>query len=193
MSLEFKNDTRYQCTITGQSIGTNANTGNPFIGLRIRVQYEITGMDTMEPVARGMERNVSMYITEKTAEFTARDLNTLGFDETHGLDELSPTSSNPFSLVGVIAEFYCKHEDYVTSNGTKKTSEKWSVALPPRDDTAATPLPPSKFRELNALLGIGKKKGAPIVSQPRRTTTPVAPAAAPNAHGTVVTDDDVPF
>lgn len=160
---------------------TESSTGTPCVAVRFLVTN--FGDGEKEEVLRPLERTAYHYITEKSAEFTAKALRQIGYegDNFRGLEE-------PGCLFGVDGLFYCKHDVY---NGEEK--EKWSIASS-GGDSEIKPLDQAKARKLDALFGkalaAAPKKVVPPPA-PSRVSTPTS--TPPEIGDWQPTDDSVAF
>ena len=167
--------------VVKEAVLTESSTGTPTVAVKFTVTH--FGDGEKEAVPRELDRTAYHYITEKSVEFTAKALRSLGYegDNFRGLEE-------PGCLVGVDGLFYCKHEVY---NGEEK--EKWSIASG-GGESEIKPLDQAKARKLDALFGKA------LASAPKRVGTPPAPSRAsvpkstpPETGDWQPTDDSVPF
>ena len=177
MAVVYQNG-KYYGRITDQAFGKSKNKGTPEIQIRFAV---LGGINPADPcgellsVPQG-ERTAYLYITEKTAEYVARDLAAIGYSS-EGFGRLDPNTEGYCNLTGHEAEFYCQSEMY-----EDEEREKWSVAR----DTAlqSTPLDAKEVRQLDALYGKELKKqakDAPKETPPVAATEPVPAQEEPES------------
>ena len=117
----FFNEGRYIVQIVDQALG-EAQTGTPQFILKFTVLEHVFD-DGGAEAARNYDRTYYKAITEKTIQYLAQDLKTLGF-EGSSFRDLDPSSPGFYDLRGRQVEMYCTHED---RNG--ESQEKWSVAF----------------------------------------------------------------
>ncbi len=166
----------YRGPIVRVQVGESKEKGTPQIVFTFEVNERKVG-DDWEPMD-GQERSVFRYLTDKTAEYVAKDLKALGYPF-HTFDQIDPEHSQAHNFVGTEVPVRLKYEPY---QGEDK--EKWEFAFG-GGGLEVKPLARSKFAGLNAAFGKHLKAagGAAVPPPPPRQH------AAP----TQADDGSVPF
>jgi hypothetical protein len=168
MAAKF-NEGRYWVRVQRQGMGKSEQKGTPFFQLEVLV---VGAVDPKNPEGDLLgvdqaERRITMYLTEKTAEFTMEKLEAIGFDRP-SLKFLDPTTPDFCNFTGKEFEAWCAHEQGTGTN-QGKVFEKWSISTP-RDSKPLEAPAPSELSKLDALFGKQlskfKKASAPQRSAP---------------------------
>lgn len=182
---EYQDKGRYVGRIVNQGISKSREKGTPCVVIEFNVLAQVTGPNTEVEVANQYKRTCTIWLTERTQEFATRDLANLGFTDFYTLDQINLGHPDMIDLRGREVHFYCRHE--AARDGSGKIYENWSVALQGGDsEVEMLPVERSEVRRLDALFAKGKKSQRPAARV-------AASKPAPNAHGAVVDDTDVPF
>jgi hypothetical protein len=175
----YENKTRYRVAITRQGF-TEAASGNIQFFLCFDVIAKVVHPAEVEVAQQS--RIYFKAITDKTIEYLAEDLKTLGYTgET--LSDLDPEAGNHISFVGCEVFMYCQYE---ADPKTGEDREKWSVARAGGGTFEAKPVNRAKLAELDKRFGALTKQGSKPIQKPD------GPPPL-DFTGTGVTEDDVPF
>ena len=183
MANAFYNPGIYWGVVTSQSLGKSKNKGTPEIQIRFSIQGIVDPADPEGPLIESgspQERTVYIYVTDKTAEYARKDLESLGYEGV-GFSPVDSDHPNHVSLVGVEHAFRCELDTY---EGNQK--EQWRVH---RGGREVRPLEDKEKRSLDAMWGGPAEKKAPKKKTTRK------PAEAPDANAAMqeAANDDVPF
>lgn len=179
----FYPEGKYPATVVGQSFDDGQ------YGVQFILEIEIDD-------GTGNKRTVYLSLTDeheqraKYADITIEVLRHLGFAGSEAsLCRLDPDHANPFSLIGVECEGYCKHK----TNTEGRTGERWYINTP-RAGVERTPPKQTALRKLDSLFGKELKAAPPEGAAPPVTRqvddTPDSPGqdTDPSVEG-----DDIPF
>jgi hypothetical protein len=178
----------YFVRVTGQALGKSKNKGTTQFVLQFTVLGKVNPADPegdLLECPQG-ERSIYMYITAKTADFVAKNLQDLGYDRTSWAD-LNPDNPGHFDFTGVQFAASCTHEEY---EGELK--ERWGLARTGMFDN--TPLEAKEVRQLDALFGKALKGGSAPKQQALSEKDAEQPEIAINEEGEPISvNDDIPF
>lgn len=197
MAAKF-NEGRYWVRVLRQGVGKSQGKGTPFFQLEVLV---VGAVDTANPEGDLLgvdqaERRITMYLTEKTADFTIENLETIGFDKP-SLKFLDPTTPDYCNFTGKEFEALCQHEAG-QGDQSGKSFEKWSMYTK-REAKPLTPVEQGELSKLDALFGKQlskfKKAAAPTRSQPveKAAGMGVPETQRRNAAAAAVPGDEIPF
>jgi len=159
----------YQAEVLGQEFRPSTSKGTPGFHLKIR------------PEGGAYERELTFWITEKTAEYVARDLAKLGFRGS-SFAELEPGTPNYHSFAGDTITVVCSHEK--SNTDPNKVFERWQ--LPYEGGETGEPMASKDVRKLDALFGKHLKRAAKAAPAESKPITPEDAKAEAD-------DSDVPF
>jgi hypothetical protein len=178
----FYAEGKYPATVVGQDFDDGQ------YGVQFLLELEINDNS-------GNRRTVYLSLTDehgqraKYADITIEVLRHLGFAGSEAsIARLAHDHANPFSLIGVQCEGYCKHK----TNSEGRTGERWYINTP-RAGMERTPPAKTALRKLDSLFGKELKEPLPEGAAPPRATQ------EPEASGSVQiqpgeTDGDaIPF
>lgn len=184
---------KYWVKICGQALGQSKNKGTPEFALQFTVLGKVNPNDPdgdLLGCGECYERTTRLYITDKTIDRVASNLEKLGYDK-DSFKFLDPKVSGGVSFTGKELAMECKHEDY---QGDLK--EKWEF---PFESTPLenTPMESAAIRNLDTLFGSQLKK----LKRAKPPEEPKAPVKRekekyPDTNAQPVgaaTDDDIPF
>lgn len=162
---------RYWAKIIKQGFGTSQNKGTPYFYFAFRplerIVEEIDGEAITEPINNEYDRDLQLFLTQKTIAFQLDSLRGLGWGG-RSFSEIDPTFDGHHSFVGQEIKVVCEHK----ANGDK-VYENWSLHMmvQEREHKAPAGLTRTLDEEFNDLL--------------LETATATQPRPAPS--------DEVPF
>lgn len=185
----YEENAEYLCAVTQQGFTESIAKKTPGFFLRVKPVGQVIPDDPENTYeCPSQERQVTMWITEKTAERIIEDLRRLGFTGSAFAD-LDPEKGN-FSFVGRNIRLVCKHE--TSADGTK-TYDKFELPffgkVVENDKTMA-----SKLDRM-----FGKMLKEPVSAPKPQVTKPAAKAQAKPVPASVNAElqegdgDSIPF
>ena len=168
----------YSGTIKGQRVGETPNKRTPCIYLTIEIDKGIQSDGVTYDFPQPQTRTLSMLITDNSAQYTAADLQTLGFNGQPS--QIDPSSPNHISLVGTRAQFY---------NQIKNDYENWRVNRPRGSSNERPSMDSAALLDLDAKFGNHFNVAPAPATAPVSTDASAAPAATSDTSG----DGDIPF
>lgn len=128
------------------------------------------------------ERTCFMALTDKTIDFSVRNLRAIGFDGV-SFEDLEPDRAGHFSFVGTDVEMECKHESY---EGRER--EKWQL---PMSGGSSVEHVPGVGKRLDALFGDALKLPTGTRTTAQAPAEPKLPVEGESAGN--LPKDDIPF
>lgn len=174
---------RYECEVVGQGFGNSKEKRTPYFFLKVRPLARIVSADEREFVEQPYERDIVMYLTDKTVEGVVGKLrHHLEWD---GSDwsELDPESGSFDDLRRKVIEASCEHE--VDRDDESRVYERWQ--LPPVGGGLSHERDATTVRSVQAMFGAALKGG-----KPKAKPKAQKPASEPVAVSTRA-NDDIPF
>jgi len=168
---------RYWGKVVNQQLG-ESSTGKPQIVITFQVMGRVNAADPegeLLPCGENYERSVFRSITDKTIDWTMRDLATLGFTGT-SFKQIDLGSPNACDLRGHELAFSCQHG----TNQEGKPREEWSVSGE-GNSVVVKPLEPKAVRDLDNLFGRQLKAMAATMKAAAVATATEEPRATPPA------------
>lgn len=174
----------YRCQITGQAFGKQGAKNTPYFALQIKVLgYYHPETGDFHPENANYDREVKLWITEKTVEHVVPKLRAIGY-EGSSFKTIDPATPDYQSFAGVETDFVCQIE-----NNNGKDYEKWDFPMMSQaiENTVGV------SRELDTLFGKKLKAVAGVPSVPAPAKTRPVPQAVPQNIPAGTEDDEVPF
>lgn len=150
----------YEGEILGHGLTVTKNKGIPQIWMDINVFGFVNSDGTgITEFPSPVKRTVYMLLSDRGAEYAAKDLEVLGF--TGSPSRIDSTDDNPIDLVGKKANFYNKWDGQY---------ENWRVSRPNSGGGSRPTLEKTDLMNINNLFGHHFKQAAP-------DATPTTPPA----------------
>jgi len=180
----YRDQVNYVCEIINQGF-VESSKGTPGFAIMVVPRAEICPNTNQHLDCPQYERQVTMWITDKTAERHASQLRLLGF-EGSSFSQLDPARPGHHSLIGQEVVMVCKHE--ANQNDPTKVYDKFEfpfIGTPMESDSKVA-------TKLDALFGKTLKATA---AAPKKEQAPAPVESYSNAEFAQASygDDDVPF
>lgn len=172
---------RYRCTIVNQGFGNSKQKGTPYFYLTVKPMERVISSESIEPCVESYERDIILYLTDKTISNVIPKLRALGW-EGSDWSELDPMTGDyhSFAHQGVTASCEIEQVD-------DKMYEKWNLSGGKGMDHTRED---NVVRTLNAMFGKALKGGN---SSKPKVKPPTKREAIPVTDDSEQEQDPIPF